>query len=34
MKLGGWIFIFLSWGFILWLVVFCFIKVFSKKKID
>lgn len=31
MKLAGWIFIILSWGLIIGLTVFCFLKVFSKK---
>ena len=33
MKTGGWIFLIFSWGIILWLTVFCFIKVFSKKEL-
>ena len=32
MKLGGWIFLICSWGLILGLTVFCFVKVFSKKE--
>ncbi len=31
MNIGGWIFLVLSWGFIISLAVFCFYKVFSKK---
>jgi len=31
MNLGGWVFLFLSWGVILGLVLFCFGKVFGKK---
>jgi glycerol uptake facilitator-like aquaporin len=31
---GGWIFLALSWGFIIALVAFCFYKVFSKKELD
>ncbi len=31
MNLGGWVFIILSWGFIVILTIFCFYKVFSKK---
>ena len=30
----GWLFIFISWTLILGLVVFCFTKIFRKKKID
>jgi hypothetical protein len=33
MKLAGWIFLIVSWGIILGLTAFCFIKVFSKKEI-
>ncbi len=32
MRLGGWIFLFLSWGFILGLTVLCFLKVFLRKE--
>jgi len=32
MKLSGWVFLILSWGLILGLAVFCFAKVFLKKK--
>ncbi len=31
MNIGGWIFLALSWGFIILLAVFCFCKVLSKK---
>ena len=31
MSLGGWVFIILSWGFIIILTIFCFYKVFFKK---
>jgi len=34
MSVSGWIFISVSWGLIVILTVFCFIKVFSKKKLD
>ncbi len=33
MKIGGWVFIVLSWGIILGLTVFCFIKVFVRKEL-
>lgn len=33
MKTSGWIFLVFSWGLILWLATFCFIKVFSKKEL-
>jgi len=33
MSGGGWIFLIFSWGVILGLTAFCFIKVFSKKEI-
>lgn len=33
MKMGGWIFLVSSWGIILGLTIFCFIKVFSKKEL-
>lgn len=33
MKLTGWIFIIFSWGLIIGMLVFCLIKVFSKKEI-
>ena len=31
MNYGGWILLILSWGFIIGLTIFCFVKVFSKK---
>ena len=34
MRLSGWIFMGLSWAFILFLVAFCFWKMFFKKKVD
>jgi hypothetical protein len=34
MTIGGWIFLGLSWIFIIALVAFCFYKVFSKKEMD
>ena len=34
MRLSGWIFLILSWAFILALTAFCFYKVFTKKKVD
>lgn len=33
MNTGGVVFVTLSWGFIISLAVFCFYKVFSKKKV-
>ena len=33
MRIGGWIFIIISWGLILGLTAFCFIKVFSRKEL-
>jgi len=32
MNPSGWLFLILSWAFILGLVVFCFVKIFTKKK--
>lgn len=32
MRPSGWIFMFLSWGFIISLVTFCFYMIFTKKK--
>lgn len=29
----GWVFIFISWGLIIGLAIFCFVKVFSKKEL-
>ena len=34
MKLSGWAFLIISWGFILSLLLFCFYKIFTKKKVD
>ena len=34
MKIGGWVFLMVSWGIILSLTTFCFIKVFSKKELN
>ena len=34
MRPSGWIFLILSWGFILGLVIFCFYKIFAKKRVD
>ena len=34
MTLSGWIFMVISWGLIIGLVVFCFIKIFRKKVVD
>jgi len=33
MTLGGWILLIFSWGAILTLAVFCFVKVFSRKEL-
>jgi hypothetical protein len=33
MTTNGWIFLSVSWSIILGLVIFCFLKVFSKKEI-
>lgn len=33
MRNEGWVFLFISWGFILGLTVFCFLKVFSRKEL-
>jgi hypothetical protein len=33
MTCGGWLFLALSWGFILWMTGFCFARVFSKKRL-
>jgi len=33
MRLSGWIFIILSWGMIIALIVFCLIKIFTKKEL-
>jgi len=34
MRLSGWIFITISWTFILTLTTFCFYRIFTKKKIE
>jgi len=34
MKTSGWIFLIFSWGFITALVLFCFYKIFTKKKLQ
>lgn len=34
MRPYGWLFLLASWGFITGLVIFCFYKIFSKKKLD
>jgi hypothetical protein len=34
MKTGGWVFLILSWSFIVGLVAFCFFKIFTKKKVE
>jgi len=33
MNIGGWLFLIISWGVILGLTAFCFLKVFSKKEV-
>jgi len=33
MRIGGWIFLIISWGLILGLTIFCFTKVFSRKEL-
>lgn len=33
MTLEGWVFLIISWGIILGLTIFCFVKVFSKKEL-
>ena len=30
----GWVFLIVSWGVIIGLVIFCFLKIFRKKEID
>jgi len=32
MRLGGWIFMILSWGAIIWVTAFSFRRILSKKK--
>jgi len=34
MTAGGWIFLVISWGAILLLAIFCFWKVFTKKRLE
>jgi hypothetical protein len=34
MRPSGWLFLLASWGFIAGLVIYCFYKIFSKKKLD
>ena len=34
MRPSGWVFLVLSWGFITALVIFCFYKIFAKKKVE
>lgn len=34
MKPEGWLFLFIAWGFIIGLTIFCFKKVLTKKQID
>ena len=34
MNAGGWTLLILSWSGIIALVVFCFVKIFTKKKVD
>jgi len=34
MTLSGWIFLILSWGLIIFLSVFSFYKILTKKKVD
>jgi len=34
MRLSGWIFLAISWGFIISLAVFSFYKILTKKKVD
>gem|GEM_PF-1871489 len=34
MRISGWIFLTMSWAFIIMLGAFCFYKVLSKNKID
>jgi hypothetical protein len=33
MTIGGWILVIFSWGMILGISIFCFIKVFAKKEL-
>jgi len=34
MRSSGWMFLMVSWSFIIGLTLFCFYKVFTKKKLD
>ncbi len=34
MRISGWVFLIASWTFILALTIFCFYRVFAKKKVD
>jgi hypothetical protein len=34
MRISGWLFLIFSWGFIIGLTVFCFYRVFAKRKVD
>jgi hypothetical protein len=34
MRVSGWLFLILSWAFIIGLTAFCFYKVFAKKKLS
>jgi len=33
MRIDGWVFLIISWGIILGMAVFCFVKVFLKKEL-
>jgi hypothetical protein len=33
MRIDGWVFLIISWGIILGMAAFCFVKVFSKKEL-
>jgi len=33
MKISGWIFLIISWGVILGMAIFCFVKVFLRKEL-
>jgi len=34
MNLGGWITIVLSWGIIIVLTIFCYVRLFGQKRLD
>ena len=34
MRFSGWAFLILSWGAIIILTIFCFYRIFTKKKVD